>query len=54
MKMEYDLSRMKRRTNPYAARLKRQITIRAGVDILHRESVARALVLSLSERALPA
>lgn len=34
MKKEYDLSRMKRRPNPYAARLKRQITIRVGVDIL--------------------
>lgn len=34
MKKEYDLSRMKRRPNPYVARLKRQITIRVGVDIL--------------------
>lgn len=34
MKKEYDLARMKRRPNPYAARLKRQITIRVGIDIL--------------------
>lgn len=34
MKAEYDLSRMKSRRNPYAARLKRQVTIRMGVDII--------------------
>ncbi len=34
MKEEYDLSRMKRRPNPYARRLKRQVTIRMGVDII--------------------
>ena len=34
MKKEYDLSKMKRRPNPYAQRLKKQITIRLGVDIL--------------------
>ena len=34
MKKEYDLSRMKKRPNPYAKRLKRQITIRMGVDII--------------------
>ena len=34
MKKEYDLSRMKSRPNPYAARLKRQITIRLGLDVL--------------------
>ena len=34
MKKEYDLSKMKRRPNPYAKRLKRQITIRMGVDII--------------------
>ena len=34
MKSEYDLSRMKRRRNPYAKRLKRQITIRLGVDVI--------------------
>lgn len=34
MKQEYDLSKMKRRKNPYAKRLKKQVTIRMGVDII--------------------
>ena len=34
MKKEYDLSKMEFRKNPYAKRLKKQITIRMGVDIL--------------------
>ncbi len=34
MKDEYDLSRMKRRRNPYAKRLKRQVTMRLGVDVI--------------------
>ena len=34
MKREYDLSKMKSRRNPYAKRLRRQITIRMGVDII--------------------
>lgn len=34
MKKEYDLEKMKRRKNPYAGRLKKQITIRLGVDII--------------------
>ena len=34
MKAEYDLSKMKRRKNPYASQLKKQITIRVGADIL--------------------
>jgi uncharacterized protein (DUF4415 family) len=34
MKKEYDLSKMKSRPNPYAKRLKRQLTIRMGVDII--------------------
>lgn len=34
MKAEYDLSKMKRRRNPYASRLKRQVTIRMGTDII--------------------
>jgi len=34
MKKEYDFSRMKGRKNPYAKRLKKQITIRVGVDVL--------------------
>ncbi len=34
MRREYDLARMKRRPNPYARRLKKQVTIRMGVDII--------------------
>jgi uncharacterized protein (DUF4415 family) len=34
MKAEYDLSKMKRRPNPYAKRLKRQVTIRIGLDVI--------------------
>ena len=34
MKDEYDLSKMKSRPNPYAKRLKKQLTIRMGVDII--------------------
>lgn len=34
MKAEYDLSKFKRRRNPYAARLKKQVTIRMGTDII--------------------
>lgn len=34
MKKEYDLSKMKSRRNPHAARLKKQVTIRMGTDII--------------------
>lgn len=34
MKKEYDLSKLKSRRNPYAARLKRQVTIRMGDDVI--------------------
>ena len=34
MKTEYDFSKMKGRKNPYAKRLKQQITIRMGIDII--------------------
>jgi uncharacterized protein (DUF4415 family) len=34
MRKEYDLSKMRARKNPYAKRLKKQITIRVGVDVL--------------------
>ncbi len=34
MKKEYDLSSMKSRRNPYAAKLKRQVTIRMGDDVI--------------------
>ena len=34
MRKEYDFSKMKGRRNPYAKRLKKQITIRLGVDVI--------------------
>jgi len=34
MKKEYDFANMKGRKNPYAKKLKKQITIRIGVDVL--------------------
>ncbi len=34
MKKEYDFSKMKVRKNPYASKLKRQVTIRMGDDII--------------------
>ncbi len=34
MRKEYDLKKMKGRKNPYAKRLKQQVTIRMGVDII--------------------
>ena len=34
MKKEYDLSKLESRKNPYAAKLKRQVTIRMGNDVI--------------------
>jgi len=34
MKQEYDFSKMKSRKNPYAAKLKRQVTIRMRDDVI--------------------
>ena len=34
MRKEYDFASMKGRRNPYAKQLKKQITIRLGVDVL--------------------
>lgn len=34
MKAEYDFSKMKSRKNPYAAKLKKQVTIRMGEDVI--------------------
>ena len=35
MRKEYDFSNMKGRKNPYAKKLKKQVTIRMGVDIIN-------------------
>ncbi|WLE97564.1 MAG: hypothetical protein QTN59_01745 [Candidatus Electrothrix communis] len=37
MKKEYDLSKMKKRKNPFAKQLKKQVTLRIGVDILDEQ-----------------
>jgi predicted DNA binding CopG/RHH family protein len=34
MKKEYDLTRMRSRKNPYAAKLKKSVTIRLGEDVI--------------------
>lgn len=34
MKQEYNLSKMKRRKNPFAKQLKKQVTIRMGLDVI--------------------
>jgi uncharacterized protein (DUF4415 family) len=34
MRKEYDFSKMKGRRNPYAAKLKKQVTIRLGIDVI--------------------
>ena len=34
MKKEYDFSKMKSRKNPYSSKLKRQVTIRMGDDVI--------------------
>jgi len=34
MKKEYDFSKMKGRKNPFASKLKRQVTIRMGDDVI--------------------
>ena len=34
MRKEYDFSKLKGRKNPYARHLKKQVTIRMGVDII--------------------
>ena len=35
MRKEYDLSKMKFKRNPYAARLKKPVTIRLGADVVN-------------------
>ena len=34
MRKEYNFSKMKGRKNPYAAKLKKQVTLRLGVDVI--------------------
>ncbi len=34
LKKEYDLANMKKRKNPFAKQLKKQVTLRMGVDVI--------------------
>jgi len=34
MKKEYDLGKLKRQKNPFSKQLKKQVTLRMGVDII--------------------
>jgi uncharacterized protein (DUF4415 family) len=34
MRKEYDFSKMKGRKNPYAKNLKKQVTLRLGIDVI--------------------
>ncbi len=34
MRKEYDLAKLKGRKNPYARRLRKQVTIRMGIDVI--------------------
>ncbi|MBN2020754.1 MAG: BrnA antitoxin family protein [Sedimentisphaerales bacterium] len=34
MRKEYDFSKMRGRRNPYAKQLKKQVTLRLGVDVI--------------------
>ncbi|QQR79874.1 MAG: BrnA antitoxin family protein [Deltaproteobacteria bacterium] len=44
MRTEYDFSKMKGRKNPYAQKLKKQVTIRLGNDIIdYFKSMARSM-----------
>lgn len=34
MKKEYDLTKLKSRKNPFAKQLKKQVTLRMGIDVI--------------------
>ncbi len=49
MELEYDLSKMKRRPNPFANPLKKQVTISLGIDIIEyfdKDGSRRRFILS--------
>jgi uncharacterized protein (DUF4415 family) len=50
MEPEYDLSKMKKRPNPFAKQLKKQITISLGIDVLeYFETMAQEKGISSQE-----
>ncbi|MEZ2236148.1 antitoxin [Microcoleus sp.] len=50
MEPEYDLSKMKKRPNPFAKKLKKQITISLGIDVIeYFETMAEEKGISSQE-----
>jgi uncharacterized protein (DUF4415 family) len=50
MEPEYDLSKMKKRPNPFAKQLKKQITISLGIDVIeYFETMAQEKGISSQE-----
>ncbi|MEG3857628.1 antitoxin [Microcoleus sp. herbarium12] len=50
MEPEYDLSKMKKRPNPFAKQLKKQITISLGIDVIeYFETMAEEKGISSQE-----
>ena len=50
MKPEYDLSKMKKRPNPFAKQLKKQVTISLGIDVIeYFETMAQEKGISSQE-----
>ena len=50
MKPEYDLSKMKKRPNPFAQQLKKQVTIPLGIDVIeYFENMAKEQGISYQE-----
>ncbi|MFB2974175.1 CopG family antitoxin [Aerosakkonema sp. BLCC-F183] len=50
MESEYDLSKMKRRPNPFAKQLKQQVTISLGIDVIeYFEMMAQEKGISYQE-----
>ena len=50
MEPEYDLSKMKKRPNPFAKQLKKQVTISLGIDVIeYFETMAQEEGISSQE-----
>ncbi|MCL1465720.1 antitoxin [Argonema galeatum] len=50
MEPEYDLSKMKKRPNPFAKQLKKQVTISLGIDVIeYFENMAQESGISSQE-----
>ncbi len=50
MKPEYDLSKMQKRPNPFAKRLKKQVTLSVGIDVIeYFQSMAQEEGISYEE-----